>query len=131
MESTWALISGNPSVCRERVGGQARGALQQTGLSGPSPAPHWKLWWAQPGFFPSWVLVSHAGAGEVGGGGAHWETGDGVGSHTHLQGLIHDWRDSIQLTHWQGLGCVSACDQQFVEPHAGFPCRKGKGGKPQ
>ena len=66
MESTWTLICGNPSVFRERVGGQARGALQQTGLLGPSPAPHWKLWSAQPGSFLSWVLVSHAGAREVG-----------------------------------------------------------------
>lgn len=80
MESTWTLICGNPSVFRERVGGQAIGVLQQTGLLGPSPAPHWKLWSAQPGSFPfpSWVLVSHAGAGEVGWG-AHWGTGDGVG----------------------------------------------------
>lgn len=55
--------------------------------------------------------------------------GGGAGrGPTHLQSLVHDWRDRVQLTHGEGLGCVSARDQQFVEPHAGFPCGKGKGG---
>lgn len=47
---------------------------------------------------------------------------------TYLQGLIHNWRDSIQLTHWEGLGGVPAGDQQFIEAHASFPCnRQGRG----
>lgn len=37
LESTWTLDlwDGNPSVCRERAGGRARGQLWQTGLSDP------------------------------------------------------------------------------------------------
>lgn len=48
-------------------------------------------------------------------------------SHTHLQkGLIHGGETGVQLTHWQGLGCVAVTNSSW-EPHAGFPCGKGKG----
>lgn len=39
MESTWALISGNPSVCRERVRGQARGCFSRQGFQDPPLHP--------------------------------------------------------------------------------------------
>lgn len=63
-------------------------------------------------------------------GGSHRDTGEaqGVGDMgeswrltTHLQGLIHNWRDGVQFTHREGLGGVSAGDQQFIEAHAGLP----------
>lgn len=118
MESTWALISGNPSMCRGRGVARPEGRFSRQGFQDPPVHPTGSCGGHSQAPFPpgSWCpmleLVKWGGWGRTGELVMGWGGGGQVGlSHTHLQGLIHDWRDSVQLTHWQGLGCVSARDQ--------------------